>query len=941
MTPLALSSPDPPRSALRAHLAGLARVLAVVALAAAGLTALRWHGQARVAGQPRENLAAHLRQAHGLRVDPRDVVIPDGPPSGASGSLGWRHVFFLGRTAAGAPRDVFWVTVRLTPAGVPLASRALVNLSRTPAADESALLASGPFVAFPVMAGAQVATVIVVDARGENPVRLEDRTKLRRVTNAITNWQETGHLRGYDHHSLEPRKPVPAVALAWLAPGRLQVKATTEDGAQVGELDVGASRLRSGKAWLMYQPPQKGDKPLLNWVVDTVRRHPWVGPEKIEWLEVQVYRWLDRFRKSAPKGLGAEPEGPPSADSVAIDHDLYRPRPGSLVASNWPPPPIPPILASPSPNEGKWFAPPRELIHYNPGAPPPVLETFVHPDPARKYSGVGVMIWDPRQVTLGMVGGTKEPASTTGLSGWGIIPRDEKLHRVIAAFNGGFQTMHGEWGMQAQGRLIHHPMKWAASVATLKGGALAFGTWERDDRQVPPEIESFRQNLAPLTEDGEFNPLKNQYWGLAVNTARDKIHIVRSGMCLTREGNGAYLWGEAVSLQTLAKAMVMARCVYGMQMDINKSNASLELYRMVPRSSVKATPPRQFRDGGRDSWGLVPRSPDTVFYAKSWLPGMYTVPFPRYIRQDWRDFFYLSLRPILPGPALAPVVSPALDQEGVWDVTGLPQGEEPFPPRVSTTFLRPDPAQPSAGVQIVKLDPQRIAFGRVEGATSLDGSLPVKRPLAVLAFGREPLAGLEVDGAVVVPASPRRMALLVERPARYAGPASARVGLPASTPVDRRAVLVVTGEPLAEGSVDEPAGATGRASALGATGDGQICYGVTDAGAGAGARLSRVLALAGCRQAIRLPDRPDRGPLVFGPVAGKLQVLPGDRRGTGGAVGPIVALQWAPHAYSRRLVVGVSSRPDSVQFNISRKELLRIYHDRQKRKSDGGGTPPR
>ena len=50
-----------------------------------------------------------------------------------------------------------------------------------------------------------------------------------------------------------------------------------------------------------------------------------------------------------------------------------------------------------------------------------------------------------------------------------------RLSSPIAAFNGGFQTLHGEFGMQVDGRLIREPTRWAATVATLRDGTLAFG----------------------------------------------------------------------------------------------------------------------------------------------------------------------------------------------------------------------------------------------------------------------------------------------------------------------------------------------------------------------------------------------------------------------------------------------------------------------------------
>ena len=870
-----------------AHLRALAPALGLALVGALFLAALRWDGASRQAGQPERNLAAALGSRFGLRVSPEEVVLAGGPPPSALGALRYRHVFFLGRARPGAPRDVYWVLARVTPAGVPLGLRTLVNLSQTPKRDESALATRGPLVAFPIASPAGVGAVAVLDVRGDHPRTLEGRTGLRRWTNHITNLQEHGHWRGLGRHSLEPREPTTHVTLRFLSDSRLEAVAQGPGGPRRAVLDCDAARLLEGRDGWVYLPPMKGEKPLFNWLVDTVRNLPFVGPEKIEWLEVKVYSVWDFLKRR--RGRGQEPgeggaqDGDDGVAAVsAVGHEPYRPEPGAQQASGWPPPPIPPLLGKAHPKEGKWVAPPASVIHFNPGAPPPVLETFVHPDPERSYSAVGILIWDPRQVTLGMVAGTKEPESSTGLRGWGLIPRDKDMGRVIAAFNGGFQTMHGDWGMQSGGRLIRDPARWAATVATDRSGDLLFGTWEEGEKQVPPHLFSLRQNLAPMIEDGVVNPLRNLYWGLAVKTDRERIHIVRSGLCLTEEGYGAYLWGQAVSLATLAKAMQMARCQYGMQMDINKTNASLEFYRIAPRSTVKESLPATIARGGRTSWGVVPGSKNWVFHARNWLPAMYTAPFPRYIRQDWRDFMYLSLRPILPGAPLAPLATPAQEGEGQWSTGGLPQGADPFPARLAATFLRTDSGSPP--VQLVKLDPRRIRFRAVRRDAE-SGRLPSdERAIALLGFGAARPKGLQVGAVTVQAPPPQTPALLVEDWREGGAAPAARVGVFGSTPPAQRCLLAVAGVLLGDGGDAAPGQTPGpapgtssmRASALGVDAGGHVCYGVTDAGPGAAKRLAQALGQAGCPGALRLPDQALGGPLVLGPTAGRLKLLPGD-----------------------------------------------------------------
>jgi len=121
---------------------------------------------------------------------------------------------------------------------------------------------------------------------------------------------------------------------------------------------------------------------------------------------------------------------------------------------------------------------------------------------------------------------------------------------------------------------------------------------------------------------------------------------------------------------------------------------------------------------------------------------------------------------------------------------------------------------------------------------------------------------------------------------------------------------------------------------VGVDGDGYLCYAVTAAGAQAASRLARALDLARCRKRLRLPDRRGGGPLVLGPVKGRVRLLPGDRAVPGQA-GFALRIRAAPHAFGRRLARG-AHRPDQVQFSISRQEKIRLYRQRMRKQ---GMTP--
>jgi len=161
--------------------------------------------------------------------------------------------------------------------------------------------------------------------------------------------------------------------------------------------------------------------------------------------------------------------------------------------------------------------------------------------------------------------------------------------------------------------------------------------------------------------------------------------------------------------------------------------------------------------------GEVPLRSDLAFRARRLARGMKHMNFPRYVRRDTRDFFWLKLRYVLPGEPLEPRQRPAEPNEGQWRVRGLPVGG--FPPAFARTFLRPareGDAEAQARVELVRLDPMvlRAAQGR-PGQWPLAPPQPPGRgstPLAALLVGPEAVVYCPAKGHP--PAATQALALI-------------------------------------------------------------------------------------------------------------------------------------------------------------------------------------
>lgn len=538
--------------------------------------------------------------------------------------------------------DLYRISVERAPQGLPVRVGPVFALTHTRDATEALAGQHGQRLLVTSQAGPQLSATLW-DFSGESPALVERWSGLDRLKNQVSNWQETGQPQGLGRQlylfSGAPQVSLEQGALRWQAPGQAASRGRLpEDLSQAPRWE-----LAQGAQAPQVQLQAKGERGHLGWVVDTVRDISWVGPRKIAALEeiaFELVDWGKRLKQStedpeeinAP-GLAASlgPAPPQLADlATEAEGEGWRLSGERSQGRTWPPRAATPIHPTPGPGEGRW-APMRRLIKEDPEGATLFYQSWLRPDPERLFARVSVTAWDPARLSLGVVAGTREPISTTGLKGSGQIPRGQgELPRLVAAFNGGFQTKHGAYGMVERQRVLVPPAGEAATVLTTTGGQVQLGSWPASAPRpnawtlapgapLPGWVDSLRQNLEPLVAQGRVNPAGRRKWGSTAGQNVDKTHTIRTGICLLEGGALAYFFGASVSADTLGQAMLAFHCQYGVHLDMNAGHSGFEFYHVRD-------------DQGED------------FDAERMIEKMWHMNFPRYIRRDARDFFYLTLR---------------------------------------------------------------------------------------------------------------------------------------------------------------------------------------------------------------------------------------------------------------------------------------------------------
>jgi hypothetical protein len=690
------SAASPPRRRLRA-LIGWLRPLPLLAAAS-----VLWQARtpsARLPGEPDtyRALSAELDRL-GLTADASEIHWTQVPRSAlAAATRPARAVLRAHR--ADEPADIYIVDAALSPEGRLLRMTGLYSLSDTSAVDERDLLVSGPRVAWSIVGAGRTYSVQYADLRGSPPPSGPDWTQTARWQWRIANLQRLGQLSGVRRRSfriepaaLDAKLGFSEDSLLIEADGR-RVDVPTERDSELGPQSVVTEQ--------RHPPGRPGN--LVTWTVDRVRALPWFGSDRMQAVKAVAFAALDRLERWVGQVSGSD-----GSEQVADELGRLATTTAPTYSDpeiGWPPPPMHPVLTPALEGEGQWRTLENDpFVGSNPNAPSPFAVSFIRVDPERRYSQIFVTLWDPRQVELNTMSGTDEPRSATGETGPGLVPRDPaRIGRFVAGFNGGFQATHGEYGMMTDGVVYLPPKPYAATVARLVDGSTAFGTWPLDEA-IPDELVSFRQNLTPLIADGVVNPYHRDWWGGVPPGWEDRSRTVRSGLCLTQDHFIAYFYGARADVEHLERAMRVARCSYAIHLDMNPGHTGLEFYHLA-RDGELPTLGRQL-DADWEATGPVPHAQGWRFLGRRMIRHMALMNFPRYIHRESRDFFYLTLRPILPGKDLPPRAAPPAPGEGVWTTAGLPQHGWPY--ALATTWLRPDASRPQTRVMVLRVDSARI-----------------------------------------------------------------------------------------------------------------------------------------------------------------------------------------------------------------------------------------
>jgi hypothetical protein len=200
-------------------------------------------------------------------------------------------------------------------------------------------------------------------------------------------------------------------------------------------------------------------------------------------------------------------------------------------------------------------------------------------------SGVAVMRFDQQRLHLTLHAGSVDG----GIAGWTygdqITPRE--IHRVIAAFNGGFKLTYSNVGFESGGHVAVPLKTGLGSIVTYTDGTTNIGAWRDGVPDARKRIFSVLQNQQLLIDRGvaaaNVSSCILACWGA---TIQSRTVVARSGIGITAGGRLVWAAGEQLTPATLASALVGAGAVRAVELDINPDWVAGYLYAHHPSGPV-------------------------------------------------------------------------------------------------------------------------------------------------------------------------------------------------------------------------------------------------------------------------------------------------------------------------------------------------------------------
>lgn len=373
---------------------------------------------------------------------------------------------------------------------------------------------------------------------------------------------------------------------------------------------------------------------LVLWIA--IHRVTWLGPaiadgmrsvfgaRAVAWLEDVAYGLQDRFNMWRYKGKAPKTFWTATKPSAAAPAPVASPSVAPVAKPKKPSEPpfapaafVPPHPEVATPADGMWAA---VVDRQRPQARVIMHKTMVHPDRRRGFAALAVVAMERKSFRLTLVAGTVEP-QTHRLSRKqrpGRIPASA-FDSLVAAFNGGFKSTHGQYGMMLDGVEFVPARGYACTFVRYKSGLLDLGTWSSLKGKLK-RMTYYRQTPPCLVEKNKLHKALHYHeyakgWGATVS---GETIIRRSAIGLNADRRILYYGlGEAMTAQSLARGMKAAGAVDVAELDVNHS---------YPRFLFYDREPGQAQPYAREA--IIP----AIEYKRDEYVG----------RSSRRDFFYLT-----------------------------------------------------------------------------------------------------------------------------------------------------------------------------------------------------------------------------------------------------------------------------------------------------------
>jgi hypothetical protein len=232
----------------------------------------------------------------------------------------------------------------------------------------------------------------------------------------------------------------------------------------------------------------------------------------------------------------------------------------------------------------------------------------------RTSTGIALLSFDQHLVQLRLHSGTTD----AGTTGWRFGPSvaGGELKGLVGAFNGGFKFSTGAGGFMSYGRAAVPLRDGLGSIVTYADHTTNIGRWHRGLPPTGQRVVSVRQNLSLLIDHSSAAPTLGclNCWGATLGGVIDPA---RSALGITADGKLIWAGGEHATVAQLADALLGARVVRAVELDINPEWVAGYLYG---------------HRGGHGPLAAVPVVP-----GQNGIPGRFLTPWGR-------DFFTIVTR---------------------------------------------------------------------------------------------------------------------------------------------------------------------------------------------------------------------------------------------------------------------------------------------------------